>query len=147
SGDSSDALPVAEAIARSIRCLPEGDELIEELSVVAPGYLNFHLRNACLAEVLCLIHQKKDVYGQELLDDSQQAALSLWREFASALGNGKTRGLDSMNSEMIGPTSRQDPASFMGYVHGRCDSVIRLIQEESFNIVEGKIDPPLFIKD
>ena len=117
--------------------------MIEELMVAPPGYLNFRLRKSCLVQVLTSIHKEKHLFGHGLLDKAQQVSLSSWRKGAFN-GNQLANGL---NSEMIGPTSRRDPASFMGYVQGRCDSLIRLIQEESFNSVEAKIDPPLFNED
>ncbi|PWT94880.1 MAG: hypothetical protein C5B53_12210 [Candidatus Melainabacteria bacterium] len=133
--DGAKALAIAQDLALRMRALKESNDLIEELSVVAPGYLNFHLHTTCLAQVLGQIHREKRSYGQS--SPGQRALFLENHQLAAAIG---------FDPGMIGPTSRRDPVEFMRYVYARCMSLLRLAQEEYPNTHEGRIDPPPFDK-
>jgi len=145
--NASQALSIAQGLALRMQASKEAEELIEELLVVAPGYLNFHLRTACLTQVLCEIHREKQFYGQSRL---ARASLSLensqqkYNSPSLSLDNDQLAATIGFDPEMVGPTSRRKPLEFMRYVYARCSSLLNLAHQEYPNVHEGRIDPPPF---
>lgn len=145
--DDRRCLEIAEQIASFIRTSAQGKEMVARVEIVVPGYLNFVIHKQCFTDILMTVHAEKCQFGRQVLSEHELAALRQWAQnlglepLAYCLDGDKGTVVDT---ERIGPTSRQDPPSFVRYVLNRCLLFRKSLLEETANVHEGKVDSPLF---